>query len=144
MRIAAGSDDAEQRPAGSYAELPAATWSWSPTATTQQVVGLRFPNLPSPQGSTITKAYVQFQTDEVQSDAAALTIRAEAADNTATYLGHQQQRHTRARTTAGGAWNPAAWTTVGEAGTAQRTTDLSAVVQEVVGRPGWARATPSP
>ncbi len=34
-------------------------------------------------------------------------------------------------------WAPPDWTTVGQAGAAQRTPDLSALVQAVVGRPGW-------
>ena len=35
-------------------------------------------------------------------------------------------------------WSPPAWTLVGEAGASQRTPELSSVLQEIVGRPGWA------
>jgi hypothetical protein len=35
-------------------------------------------------------------------------------------------------------WTPADWSTVGAAGAAQRTPDLSALVGAVVGRAGWA------
>ena len=60
--------------------------------TKVQRVGLRFGNLQVPAGATITRAWIQFQTDEVSTDAAALTLRAEAADNAPTYHRHQQQR----------------------------------------------------
>src|SRR5262249_28731317 len=39
--------------------------------------------------------------------------------------------------TASVAWTPNAWTS-GQAGTGQRTPDLSAVIQEIVNRSGWA------
>jgi hypothetical protein len=41
------------------------------------------------------------------------------------------------RTAASVAWSPPAWSLVGESGAAQRTPDLTALVQEVVNRPGW-------
>jgi len=35
-------------------------------------------------------------------------------------------------------WSPVpSWTNVGDAGPAQRTPDLSAIVQTIVNRPGW-------
>ena len=48
------------------------------------------------------------------------------------------QRLLRPRTAASVAWAPPAWTTVGDAGAAQRTPNLATVVQEIVNRPGWA------
>jgi hypothetical protein len=36
------------------------------------------------------------------------------------------------------AWSPPDWTSVGAAGAAERTPDLSALLQEIVDRPGWA------
>src|SRR6185369_4739555 len=44
----------------------------------------------------------------------------------------------RATTDASTAWAPSAWSAVGQAGLAQRTPDLSAIVQEIVARPGWS------
>ncbi len=35
-------------------------------------------------------------------------------------------------------WTPPDWTSVGSRGPDQRTPDLSAVVQEIVDRPGWS------
>ena len=70
-----------------------ATSSWSPTARPSRWSASGSPGSPVPAGATITNAYVQFQTDEVSTDAASLTIRAEAADNAATYQAANKQRH---------------------------------------------------
>ena len=35
-------------------------------------------------------------------------------------------------------WVPPSWTSAGDAGVAQRTPDLSPLIQEIVDRPGWA------
>ena len=135
QRITLGSDDAEESATGSYSGSSSDLELVNDG--NNQLVGLRFPNLAIPKGSTITKAYVQFETDETQSEATALTIRGQAADNPATYSS-ANKISTRTRTNAAATWNPAAWTTIGEAGTNQRTTDLTAVIQEIVGRTGWA------
>ena len=44
----------------------------------------------------------------------------------------------RSKTTANAAWSPNAWGTVGAQGSDQRTPDLSAILQEIVSRSGWA------
>ena len=136
--VALGSDDAEQRPTGGV-DLTAPTSSWSPTAPTVQRVGLRFTNVQIPAGATITRAWIQFQTDEVSTDTATLTLRAEAADNTPTYLATNSNLSNRALTSASVAWSPPAWNTVNARTTAQQTPDIAALVQAIVSRPGWAQ-----
>ena len=105
-------------------------------------MGLRFGSLQVPPGATISRAWIQFQTDEVSTDAAALTLRAEAADNTPTYVGTNSNVSNRPVTSASSAlaWNPPAWPTVSARTTAQQTPDISSLaVQAVVSRPGWAQ-----
>ena len=51
-----------------------------------QVVGIRFAGVAIPQGATITAAYIQFQADETQSEATALTFQAEAIDNAPAFV----------------------------------------------------------
>jgi hypothetical protein len=80
---------------------------------------------------------VQFEADETQSEATTLSIRGQAADNALTFSSATKMS-TRPRTTAAIAWTPSPWTLVSEAGVNQRTPDLTPVVQEIVGRPGWA------
>ena len=106
--------------------------------TRAQTVGIRFTNIDIPQGAIITSAYLQFQTDEVSSGATSLLIRGEDADDAAVFANVANNVSSRTTTDAAASWSPAAWTTVGEAGLAQRTSDLSAIVQEIVSRGGWS------
>lgn len=102
-----------------------------------QLVGLRFRNVTIPARAPIAKAWVQFTVDEQQSVGTDLRIAGQAADNP-TYFGSSLRISTRPRTSAWVGWSPAAWTqSAGTAGAAQRTPDLSPVIQEIVDRSGW-------
>lgn len=103
----------------------------------QQAVGLRFQNVKIPQGATIKNAYIQFRTDEVSSSAVSLSIKGDKADNSGEF-NSTAKVSSRSATTATVAWTPAAWTVVDEVSAAQRTPDLSAIVQEIVNQGGWA------
>lgn len=103
-----------------------------------QTVGMRFNNIDIPQGTQIHSAYVQFTTDETSAGSAALTIAAEAADNSPGFTGATGNLSSRPRTAATAAWEPYAWTSVGEANFNQRTPNLAAIIQEIVNRPGWS------
>ena len=134
-RIVAGADDVEQR--ATSMSLTSSDLELVNDGTTSQRVGLRFTGIDIPQGAVITAAYLQFTTDEVGSAATSLLIRGEDVNDAAAFATTANNLSARALTDASAAWNPAAWTTVGQAGLAQRSTDLSAVVQEIVARPGW-------
>ena len=138
VRVTGGSNDAEQSVSGSTS-LDSSDLELTTDGNTQQIVGTRFTGIQIPAGATITNAYVQFRTDEVSTGAASLTIRAEASDNAPTYQAVSGNIASRATTTANVAWAPAAWNTVNEAGVAQRTPDIAAVVQAIVNRPGWSQ-----
>ena len=135
VRVADGADDAEERASGrvgltsSDLELV--------FDKDNQTVGIRFTGVTIPQGATITAAYVQFQANETQSEATALTIQAEAIDDAPTFANSTNNITGRARTGAAVSWNPDPWTK-GEAGLAQRTPGQVPVIQEVVDRTGWA------
>lgn len=135
QRVAAASDDAEE-PAGSTVSLSSSDLELIQDSAAQ-TVGIRWTGLAIPAGATITAAYVQFKADESQSEATNLVIRGQAADNATTFATAAGNISTRARTTAAASWAPVPWT-AGEVGANQRTPDLSAVVQEVVSRSGWA------
>jgi len=100
-------------------------------------VGLRFNNVSIPNGATIAGAYIQFTVDETSSGVTTLDLRGEAADNAATFTTTSFNISSRPRTIAAVTWSPEAWATLGEAGPAQRTVDISPVIQEIVNRPGW-------
>jgi hypothetical protein len=133
VRVAAGSDDAEELVTGSM-YLTSSDLELVYDRGGDQKVGMRFTGVAIPQGATITKAYVQFQVDQTSSVATDLTIQGEATDNAATG--------------AAVPWTPPAWSNRNEAGPDQRTSDVASVIQEIVNRGGWAsgpmRAYPLP
>jgi hypothetical protein len=136
VRVAAGSDDAEERNSGSV-RLNSSDLELIRDKTNDQIVGVRFPGITIPPGAGITKAWIQFQSDETDTIQTDLTIRAQDSDDAATFVNTTGDISTRPVTTALSSWSPPAWETVGVAGPDQRTPDLSALVQEVVNRSGW-------
>jgi PKD repeat protein len=136
-RIAASTDDAEEHGTTTSLQLSSFDIELVFDIDTNQWVGLRFTNIAIPRGATISRAYLQFEADEAQSEATNLAIQGQAADNPGTFS-FTDKIASRPRTQASAAWSPAPWTLVGEVGPNQRSTDLSAVIQEIVNRPGWA------
>ena len=139
LRVATGSDDAEQSTGSGKNALTSDDLEITTDGNTVQLVGVRFANLAIPANATITNAYVQFRVDGVSTAATSLAIRAENADNTPTYTTALNNISSRATTAASVAWAPAPWPTVGASGEAQRTPNVAALVQAVVGRAGWAQ-----
>lgn len=136
VRVAAGSDDAEESASGSVS-LTSSDLELVNDGS-DQAVGIRFAGVAIPQGATITNAYVQFQVDETGSTAASLTVRGQAADNAATFPSTSSSVSSRPRTVASVAWTPPAWPTIGIVGADQRTPNLASIMQEIVNRGGWA------
>ena len=135
QRVAASSDDAEERSDGTMS-LTSTDLELIHDAT-DQTVGMRWPGQSIPAGAIVTAAYIQFSSKESQSEATNLTLRAQAADDAATFTNASGNVSTRPRTSASVSWSPPTWTSSG-AGASQRTPDLSAPIQEVVNRQGWA------
>jgi K319-like protein len=134
-RIAAGTDDAEEGATGAM-YLDSSDLELVQDLSTQQV-GVRFTSLAVPRGASISHAWIQFETDEVQSEATNLTIHGQAADDAATFSATTSGISSRPTTSAAVSWSPPAWNMVGEAGSGQRTPELAAILQEIVDRPGW-------
>jgi len=132
--ISQSSDDSEERSTGSMKLASDLELVDDPQP---QNVGLRFTGVMVPPGAAIVSAYVQFQVDEVSTGAASLSVRAEAVDDAPTFSSSSFDISSRATTSASAAWSPPPWDAVGAAGLDQRTSDLSAVVQQVVDRQGW-------
>ena len=135
--ISAGMDDAEERATGSVI-LGNGDLEFVEDQGGNQVVGLRFNNITIPAGAVVTNAYIQFKADETGSSTTALTIEAEATDDATRFFGASNNISARTRTSASAAWAPVPWTTVGERGSAQQTSNIAAVIQELVNRPGWS------
>ena len=135
-RIVAGTDDAEESASGGM-NLNSSDIELVFDGSNQKD-GLRFTNLTIPPGATVMRAYLQFEVDEVQSEFTNLTFQGEAADHAAPFTATALNLSSRPRTAAAVSWSPVAWSLVAEAGPNQRSPDLSAVIQEIVSRPGWA------
>jgi len=132
-QVATSSDDAEEKNSGRM-KLTSADLELQG----DQMVGLRFTGLSILQGATIANAYVQFQADEVHAESTSLTIEGEDVDDATTFSSINENISSRPRTFASVSWSPVPWTTVGAAGSDQRTPNLATIVQEIVDRPGWS------
>ncbi len=103
-----------------------------------QRVGMRWTNVTIPKGATVSRAYMQFESKETQSEVTNLLIQGLAVDNPTTFTSANGNVSTRPRTSASATWSPVPWTVLAEAGPNERTPDLSAIIQEIVNRGGWA------
>jgi hypothetical protein len=141
--IATGSDDAEESNTGTMylTSTDIELVNDAGTGAGDQVVGLRFTNLLIPRGAHISSSYIQFTCDEVNSDAASLTIKGEAVDNSSTFTTTAGSISARAKTTASVSWIPAAWQIADVAGADQRTPELATIIQEIVDRSGFTSAS---
>ena len=121
-RVASGADDAEERSTGSMT-LTSSDLELTFDGTMQQTVGMRFTNIDIPQGAIITSAYIQFRVDAVSTGASSLLIRGQDVNDAPGFADVNFNISSRTKTDASVAWTPTGWTTTGQAGLAQRTTD---------------------
>ncbi len=139
--VSSSANDAEQAASGAVTLNSSDLELVNDGAAGNQIVGLSFEKLPIPAGARIASASLQFSADEAQSEATALTLRAQAADHAPIFTTNANNLGARPLTAASVAWAPAAWANIGERGPLQRTPDLSALVSEVVARPGWTNGS---
>jgi hypothetical protein len=137
VRVAASEDDAEENASGNMS-LTSSDLELVVDGSSNQLVGMRFNGVNIPPGANITHAFVQFQADEIGSEATSLIIQGQDIDNAPTFTSATGNISSRSRTTASVSWAPVPWMTVGQAGLAQRTPDIASVVQEIVNRSGWS------
>jgi type IV pilus assembly protein PilY1 len=125
-------DDAKQDSSGNM-DLTSTTLDIS---SSHPYVGVRFQDVYIPQGVVVTSAKIVFQARQSDSAAASIQISADDVDNAQTFTTATSDITSAARPqTAAVSWNAAAWT----ANNYESTTDVSAVVQQVVNRTGWCR-----
>lgn len=107
-----------------------------------QLVAIRFNNITVPKGALVDNAYIQFTCDAINKNTSPciLTITGEAVDNAATFNtapGANFTASARPKTTATVVMEMPNWTLVGAAGLAQRTANISSIINEIVTRSGW-------
>jgi hypothetical protein len=106
-----------------------------------QVVGLRFQDIPVPQGARVKRAYVQFTAhpEDPGSEKTDLVLHAELAADAERFAEVKHNITSRRKTAASVAWSPKPWTVGGERSEKQRTPDLSSLIQELVDQPDWQK-----
>lgn len=106
----------------------------------EQRVGLRFRNLGIPQGATIDSAVLEVSPSRTLSDPVTLRIYGESVGDAEPFDTSKQslkEKFTR-KTSTSVAWPMTAeWVARSSQGQAQRSPDLSAILQDVVGRDDW-------
>ncbi|CAA6819329.1 MAG: Chitinase (EC [uncultured Thiotrichaceae bacterium] len=104
-----------------------------------QMIGVRFNEVALPVGAIITNAYLQFKTDETDSEDTNLIIYGDSNVNPAAFTETNGDISDRILTAASSDWAPAPWSTIGEQDVDQRSSDISNIIQELVNQPGWNR-----
>ncbi|MGH7289068.1 MAG: metallophosphoesterase family protein [Myxococcota bacterium] len=135
-RIAATADDVEEEDGGAHDVALASPDLELVLDANEQIVGLRFAELPIPRGARVLDAWLQFQADGSTSSATSLVIQAQAVDDAPTFTRTARNVSSRALGSASVAWAPASWIS-GAQGEAQRSPSLVSLVQQVVDRAGW-------
>jgi hypothetical protein len=135
IRVADGSDDAEEKASGRV-NLTSKDLNLI-VDKGDQTVGIRFNGVTIPRYATIVNAYIQFQADEATSVATDLIVQAEDTGNAPAFSRSTGDISSRDRTSPV-PWSPLAWVSVGEAGPNQQTPDVASIIQEIVDRSDWA------
>jgi hypothetical protein len=146
VRIAASSDDAEEEVAGGRMDRTSSDielgHEGAVSATSLQTIGLRFVGVNLPEGSVITKAYIQFGVDDTNNNYHAppvsLIVAGELRPNPVTFSSSSGNIGSRPTTTTSVAWDVPVWTRNQATGPTERTPDLSRVIQEIIDQNGWA------
>ncbi|HUQ69455.1 MAG TPA: PQQ-binding-like beta-propeller repeat protein, partial [Planctomycetaceae bacterium] len=128
-------DDAEEDPDGGV-RLDSSALELV-RSTENQVIGLRFNNIPLERGATVRSAALQFTSQSPADEPTELVIRAELSGNARRFVEKGRNISGRPLTTGQVRWTPAAWAKEGVAGAAQRTPDLAPLIREVIGHPDW-------
>ncbi len=138
-------DDVEERESGSIqkggSDLELAYDSYVSSnygPSGNQHIGLRFQNVGIPAGATVTNAYIQFTADETDEDDVNLTIQGDVSGSAAAFSYAINNVSGRTKTVASVNWQPEVWSSIGQAGEAERTPDISFIVQEIIDLQDWA------
>jgi len=108
----------------------------------KKIVGLRFTDIQVPKDAVIVSASIQFKAssdiDSVNSDPANLRVRIYKSSNRG-FFGTWGNAIKSGSWFGGVNWNPPAWATPNESADAQKTSDLTSLVQYVVNRSDWRK-----
>ncbi|GEM_PF-5249847 len=134
VRVASGNDDAEENVGTGSIGLTSSDLELSHDGATNQIIGMRFNGISIPQGATITSAYLEFETDELDSGTTNLNISAENTDNATTFTTATNNISSRSKTSAISWSSVSAWNTADQK---HQSPDIASIIQQVVNRSGW-------
>lgn len=134
-QVLQSSDDAEQYGSGGTMYLNSSDLELvTDSSQGVQTVGIRFQNVEIPPNVVISSAYLEFETDETTSTPTSVVIRGEDVDSADTFMGVNNNITTRPLTANNVSWSIPAWNVLNEK---HQSPDVSAVVEEVLGRANW-------
>ncbi|MFK7808241.1 MAG: lamin tail domain-containing protein, partial [Saprospiraceae bacterium] len=135
-----GSDDAEEPVNQSFTAISENILNIVNDWSGDQKVGIRFQNIPFPQGAIINKARIQFTSafPTASVGPSNLTIEAELSANSSTFSNAANDVSNRPTGSESINWQPEEWTVLNAATEKERTPDLSVLVQEVVDQSNWS------
>ena len=136
IQTAAKGDDAEEDTSTGRVNYRSSDLELVDKRRYRQLVGTRF-QLDVPQGSNITNGYIQFTADETSQDPVELVIQGENTADSQSFTSKTGNLSNRSLTTTSVPWSPLSWDSVGDAGPAQQTSDISTIIQEIVNREDW-------
>jgi hypothetical protein len=136
VRVSTGSDDAEEVLSSGLVNISDSDdLDMVDGQTPVRTIGIRFQNITIPQGATITNAYLEFTASEAKSGTTSLTFEGQASDNAPTFTTATNDITSRPKSSASVTWSSVpSWST----GVAYQTPNLSAIIEEIVNRSGWA------
>jgi hypothetical protein len=100
-----------------------------------RLIGMRFEKIKVPQGAEITNAYITLTADEIHNNDSAFTIDIELHDDAPRFTAFDHDISNRTLSGNSILWQPIPVFDTEHA--KHQTPDLSALVQQVVGRTGW-------
>jgi len=105
-------------------------------------IGLRFTNINIPPEAIVTKAYLQLTSDEIKSVPTKLNIKAQKSVNAKEFKLDNGNISSRPLIQNSVDWKVDNWFVISENGIAQRSPDLSNMLNEIIGLPGYNFSTP--
>lgn len=136
--ILTNNDDAEQDAVNGVMDLTSSDLELTTDGSSLQIIGNRFANVSIPKGSIIQNAYLQFAADEIDSSGQVdIMIALEDAANAAAITSASNNLGSRNYTDSIIWTSVAGWNNVNDAGAAQRTPNISALVQKIINKNGW-------
>lgn len=103
----------------------------------EQAIGLHFISVNLANSAIITKAYIQFTVDEVNTGTTNIIVVGEANDDASQYTNTSFNITSRSQTIESVSWSIPVWNSVGDKGTNQRSPDIKDIVEEIRTRAGW-------